>query len=76
MEKAGYSRMVLLAREGMQVTLLPEFMEDDISVIWCRIGKRSRKPMHIGGVYREHKLPDQGEMSNDELLRRQRDRWG
>ena len=49
-------------------------MENDISTIWVRIGRKGRKELHVGGAYREHKLHDQGDLSSEELLRTQRER--
>ena len=69
---AGYAWMVLLAKEGVDVHLLPEHMEDDLAAVWVRVGRKTRKPMQIGGLYREHKLPAQGELDREELLSRQR----
>ena len=34
-----------------------------------------KKSLHIGSIYREHKLPFQGDMDREELLRQQRERW-
>ena len=50
-------------------------MEDDLAAIWVRIGKKTTKPLHIGGLYRKHKLPNQGTMNREELLQKQRERW-
>ena len=76
MKSDGYSRIVLLYKEGLNVNILPEYMENDLAAIWVRIGRKSTKPLHIGGLYRQHKLPFQGEMSREELLTAQRERWG
>ena len=75
MEQHGYTRIVLLVKEGTNVHLLPNFMESDLAMIWVRVGNNTRTPLHIGGIYRQHKLPNQGIMSNDELIANQRERW-
>ena len=62
LEKNGYARIVLMVKDSMDVHLLPEFMEDDLAMIWVLIGRRSKSSLHIGSIYRQHKLPNQGDM--------------
>ena len=71
----GYSRIVLLVKNGTNVQLLPEYMESDLAMIWIRVGRKVKTPLHIGGIYRQHKLPNKGIMTRDELLSTQRERW-
>ena len=52
----GYSRVVALIREGFQTRVLNEYMEDDLSSIWLKIGGKGSKALIIGGMYREHTL--------------------
>ena len=40
MKSDGYARMVLLYKEGINVNLLHEFMENDLAAIWVRIGRQ------------------------------------
>ena len=52
----GYSRIVLMVREGVELTIMNEYMADNIPAIWVKITSRGRKPLIIGGggrVYRE-----------------------
>ena len=72
---AGYARLILLVKDAIDCQLLNKFMEDDLATIWVRVGRKSSKPLHIGGVYRQHKLPNQGDMSREVLLMNQRERW-
>ena len=76
LETAGYARIILLVKENIDIHVLNEFMEDDLAAIWVRIGRKTAKPLHIGGVYRQHKLPNQGEMSREVLIQNQRERDG
>ena len=71
----GYTRIVLLVKDGLNVHLLPDFMDSNLAMIWVRVGNKTRTPLHIGGIYRQHKLPNQGIMSQEELLTSQRERW-
>ena len=64
MQSLGYSRLVLLIRTGLSVTILDNLMEDQVASIWVRISSRGRKTQIIGGVYREHRLLLQGEINN------------
>ena len=49
----NYSRIVLLAREGVILTILNECMSNNIPEIWVKVSTRGRKPIVVGGVYRE-----------------------
>ena len=39
------------------------------------LAKKTNKPLHVGGIYRQHKLPKQGKMSKEDLILFQRERW-
>ena len=56
MEKHKYVRLVMLAKEGMEIELHPEWMHEDLSIIWASVQYSTRKKMRVGGVYREHRL--------------------
>ena len=73
--RLGYSRIVLLCKDGIQYKVQNDLMQDDISSIWVHVGGRGRNGLHIGGAYREHTLPAQPEpnISNDIL--QQELRW-
>ena len=49
----GYSRLVLLAREGVKLTIMNDCMAEDLPTIWVKLTSRGRKPLVIGGIYRE-----------------------
>ena len=49
----GYSRIVLLAREGVRLSILDDCMDGNIPSIWVKITSKGRKPLVIGGLYRE-----------------------
>ena len=51
-----YSRIVLLVRDGIQVTILEDLMCPEVASIWLKIAKRGCRKFHLGGVYREHML--------------------
>ena len=49
------SRMVIFVRESLQVEVKTDLMDTDVAAIWMKVGARGRRPLLIGGVYREHK---------------------
>ena len=59
-EVMGYSRLVLLVRDGFEVEVIENWMEDDLATIWLKIRRRGGKCITIGGIYREHRLLLQG----------------
>ena len=70
-----YSRIVLLVRNGVEVEVLNNCMEPDISAIWIKVGKAGRKPLVVGGVYREQHLLLQGNPNLTDAQDLQNDRW-
>ena len=50
------SRLVVLLREGLNLEILEDKMEQDISTIWMKFGRRGHRPIIIGAIYREHQL--------------------
>ena len=71
----GYWRLVLLVREGLEVNLLEEFMEDDISAIWVRVGRKGKCPTHVGGIYHEHKFIWQDQPNSSKEPEQQNKKW-
>ena len=74
-ETLGYSRVVLLAKEGLVYTVETTRMHDQVSSIWLRIGGKGRKALTLGGVYREHSLVRQPEPNNSSDTVQQERRW-
>ena len=52
----GYSRIILLVKEGVKISIMDECMDMNIPAIWVKIIACGRKPIVIGGLYREHHL--------------------
>ena len=52
----GYSRLILLVKEGVRVNIMDDCMSDEIPAIWVKLVSRGRKPIVIGGLYRKHHL--------------------
>ena len=80
MQRLKYCRIVLLVRDGIQVKILEEHMDTDLASIWVKIGQQGRKPIVVGGVYREQHLLQPGaprgtpNTTGTPML--QRERWG
>ena len=45
----GYSRIVLLAREGVRLSIMDDCMDGNIPSIWVKVTSRGRKALVIGG---------------------------
>ena len=56
LESLKYARIVLLVKIGIEVKVLNQFMAEDLAIIWVKIGQAGRKPLVVGGVYREQHL--------------------
>ena len=71
----GYSRIAVLVREGVQVETMDQLMDDEIASVWLKVSGRGLKTLHIGAVYRQHKLlrQDLPNMSGEPAL--QNARW-
>ena len=54
--KHDYAQIVLLAKEGVDITVNKEFMNEDVAVIWISVRNGRRKLLQIRGIYREHRL--------------------
>ena len=56
MDRCGHARIALLAREGLNVHLMEEYMESDTAAIWIKIGTTKKSQIAIGGIYRQHRI--------------------
>ena len=55
-DEHGLARLVMLIREGIEVKIQRQFMDNIVAAVWIKIGAPGRKPMILGGMYREHKF--------------------
>ena len=60
MESLGYARLVLLVKMDIEFKVIGKFMGPSSACIWIHQGSRGRKPLKIGGFYRELSLLRQG----------------
>ena len=75
MSEHKIARIVVLVKEGVQIKLMEQFMDNMVSAIWFKIGTKGNKPMLVGAVYREHQHIYQIEPNNSGLPSRQNQRW-
>ena len=69
--RLGYSRIIALVRSDVQVRIIPELKEEDLSTIWLK-QEEQEEGLVVAGIYREHTLLGQP-LSND--LNEQITRW-
>ena len=74
------SRLVIFVKEGINVEVKNELMDDEVSAIWLKCGSRGRRPLLIAGIYREHKFLFQGAETGSDRAQQQRwskfvDKW-
>ena len=62
MTTLGYARVVMLIKEGINYKILDKCMNENISCIYIQLGFRGRKPLNVGGIYREQHLLKQPEV--------------
>ena len=74
METQGYARIMLLVKEGVKYKVVEEFMDRHAASIWIKLTIRGGKPLHVGGIYRDHRLllQDQPNVTGSPALQRQR----
>ena len=75
MDFFGYSCLILLVKQGFQVKIMEDWMEEEVASIWTKIARRGCKGVYIGGIYREHKLLLQGYPNNTDDDDLQARRW-
>ena len=72
----GYSRIILLVREGVKLDILDNCMDETVPAIWVKVISRGRKPIIIGGLYREfHLLLQNQHPNNTDDIKLQLERW-
>ena len=69
----GHCRLVALVRNGLQMEIVDNWMDEHISSIWFRVASRGIKTLHIGAIYRVHSILDQPEVTDSE--QQQTNRW-
>ena len=72
-ETQKVARLVMFVKEGVNVTLVKEYMDTEVTAIWVKCSGRGRKPVLVAGVYREHKFLFHGPETGSD--RAQNSRW-
>ena len=47
-------RIVALVEETLECKLIPEYMNPSIASIWLKVTNKGKKPLVVGGYYRQH----------------------
>ena len=75
LDTLGYTRMVALVKDRIQVEIEGQWMSPQVASIWLKIVKKGGRKLFLCGIYRENKLlrQQQPNLTDDEIL--QTDRW-
>ena len=75
MGKHNCSRIVCLVRDGIEVRVHREWMNDDVAVVWISIKNGNKGRLYVGGVYREHQMLLKPKPNPTKTLDAQLERW-
>ena len=75
LEKTGVARIIALVRDGINIEVKYDWMEDHTSSIWMEIQRPGKKKLVLGSVYREQSLLRQGSINNTDAIPLQTARW-
>ena len=76
MSSMEHARLVLIAKDSIEVNILQDYMDDEIPSIWCKIGSK-KKGITVGGFYREYtQLGTEHEQDNPQIRQQKQEaRW-
>ena len=75
MESQGCCRLAVLVKDGLQVKVLKEYMNQEIASVWLTVTRRGAKKLHIGAMYRQHHLLRQPIPNMSGEVNKQTDRY-
>ena len=77
MKHLKHARIVLVAKDHLNIHKLNQYMDKDTATIWVRIGESKKNSIVIGGVYRQHLLLEDQDPQNTwvDKQERQEERW-
>ena len=77
METLDHCRIVILARESLEIEVLRDIMENDLATIWLKIRRKGKKNLIIGAIYRELRQlqPNQTQPNMSGMDNAQQERW-
>ena len=77
MDTMDHSRIILIVKQEVEVTVLNQYMDGATASIWVKIGTSKKNSLIIGGLYREHNQLGTGDRaaSREVQLRDQETRW-
>ena len=71
----GVARLVALVKDGVQLKVRSDWMEDDTASIWFEINRPGKRKLVVGAIYREHTLPRQPFPNVSDSIPNQIARW-
>ena len=75
LETLGYTRMVAIIKERINVEVVPQWMDHEVASVWLKILKKGGKKLYVAGIYREHKLLNQIQPNLTDEMSLQTARW-
>ena len=46
-----YSRLVMLVKDGLNLQVIDELMDNEVSSVWVKVNKRGARNLLLGGIY-------------------------
>ena len=71
----NHSRLILLARSELNISIQLEHMEPEVASIWVKIVRKGMKKLLICGIYREHSIIFQNTPNATNSDTQQLNRW-
>ena len=75
MNLIGNCRLAALIKEGIQVQVLEQFMEEHVFSIWMKSSSKGNRKIHLGAVYWEHQWIRQDGNNTTKTPAEQLHRW-
>ena len=75
MDQRNLTRMLVLVRDGIQVEVRQDIMENDTTSVWMEFERKGKRKLMIGAVYREHTVTGIPKPNNTGDVSQQIKRW-
>ena len=77
MNSLGHARLVMLARDNLNVQIVADKNEVEAAMLWVKVGGGRKNTILVGGIYRQHQLlgMSQDNLTSAQLLLEQELRW-
>ena len=68
-------RLIVLVKDGLQIVIRDDIMDENITSIWIEIPRRGEKKLLLGAVYREQSITGIPKPNNSDEINQQIRRW-